>query len=178
MTADDNGGLDSFKEDVDGNLWCGWGSSGAAGAKPEGLNGVKIFNKDGKAIGLIKLPERCPNLVFGGKKNASTWHPATRSTRFTSRPAAPSNRMTHHCRNHRGPEKFGPLAFCVDDLVTGEPCGVTSQCSADRNHCQHLQIMSPRRSLPASKRGLDRHGGRKFPRKINDRGKTTSRVAA
>lgn len=63
MTADDNGGLDSFREDVDGNLWS-WGSSGAAGP-----NGVKIFNKDGKAIGLIKLPERCPNLVFGGKKN-------------------------------------------------------------------------------------------------------------
>lgn len=68
ITADDNGGLDGFKVDVDGNLWCGWGSSGAAGAKPEELNGVKVFNKDGKAIGFIKLPERCPNLVFGGKK--------------------------------------------------------------------------------------------------------------
>ncbi|MNL68972.1 hypothetical protein D3C87_1937740 [compost metagenome] len=27
-----------------------------------------MFNKEGKAIGFIKLPERCPNLVFGGKK--------------------------------------------------------------------------------------------------------------
>jgi gluconolactonase len=70
VTADDNGGIDGFRVDVDGNLWCGWGSSGAAGAKPEDLNGVKIFNKEGKAIGFIKLPERCPNLVFGGvKKN-------------------------------------------------------------------------------------------------------------
>lgn len=29
---------------------------------------MKIFNKEGKAIGFIKLPERCPNLVFGGPK--------------------------------------------------------------------------------------------------------------
>ncbi|KAB1083727.1 SMP-30/gluconolactonase/LRE family protein [Neorhizobium galegae] len=68
VTADDNGGLDGFKIDVDGNLWCGWGSNGAAGARPEDLNGVKIFNPAGKAIGFIKLPERCPNLVFGGPK--------------------------------------------------------------------------------------------------------------
>ncbi len=31
---------------------------------------MKIFNKAGKAIGFIKLPERCPNLCFGiPKKN-------------------------------------------------------------------------------------------------------------
>jgi len=70
VTADDNGGLDGFKVDIDGNLWCGWGSSGAAGARPEDLNGVKVFNSIGKPIGFIRLPERCPNLVFGGlKKN-------------------------------------------------------------------------------------------------------------
>jgi len=68
VTADDNGGLDGFKVDIDGNLWCGWGSNGAAGARPEDLNGVKVFNPAGKAIGFIKLPERCPNLVFGGPK--------------------------------------------------------------------------------------------------------------
>jgi gluconolactonase len=68
VTADDNGGLDGFKVDIDGNLWCGWGSSGAAGARPEDLNGVKVFNSIGKAIGFIRLPERCPNLVFGGPK--------------------------------------------------------------------------------------------------------------
>ncbi|CDZ45531.1 MULTISPECIES: SMP-30/gluconolactonase/LRE family protein [Neorhizobium] len=68
VTADDNGALDGLKIDIDGNLWCGWGSNGAAGARPEDLNGVKIFNPSGKAIGFIKLPERCPNLVFGGPK--------------------------------------------------------------------------------------------------------------
>jgi gluconolactonase len=28
-----------------------------------------VFNKEGKAIGFIKLPERCANLAFGGAKN-------------------------------------------------------------------------------------------------------------
>jgi gluconolactonase len=28
-----------------------------------------IFNPQGKAIGFIKLPERCENLCFGGPKN-------------------------------------------------------------------------------------------------------------
>lgn len=68
VTADDGGGLDGIKVDVDGNIWCGWGSSGAPGAKPENLDGVKVFNSAGKAIGFIRLPERCPNLVFGGPK--------------------------------------------------------------------------------------------------------------
>lgn len=68
VTANDNGGLDGIKVDIDGNIWCGWGSNGAAGAKPEDLDGVKVFNPEGKAIGFIKLPERCPNLVFGGAK--------------------------------------------------------------------------------------------------------------
>ncbi|UXS04681.1 SMP-30/gluconolactonase/LRE family protein [Agrobacterium tumefaciens] len=68
VTADDNGGLDGIKVDIDGNIWCGWGTNGAPDAKPEDLDGVKVFNPEGKAIGFIKLPERCPNLVFGGAK--------------------------------------------------------------------------------------------------------------
>lgn len=62
------GALDGIKCDEDGNLWCGWGSSGAKEAKPEALDGVKVFNPAGKAIGHIHLPERCPNLCFGGAK--------------------------------------------------------------------------------------------------------------
>ena len=34
----------------------------------EGLDGVAIFNPDGKPIGRIDLPERCANLCFGGAK--------------------------------------------------------------------------------------------------------------
>ena len=36
--------------------------------KPEDLDGVMVFNPQGKAIGFIKLPERCANLCFGGPK--------------------------------------------------------------------------------------------------------------
>jgi gluconolactonase len=51
---------DGFRCDVDGNLWCGWGMG------QEGLDGVAIYNADGKLIGRINLPERCANLCFGG----------------------------------------------------------------------------------------------------------------
>jgi gluconolactonase len=51
---------DGFRVDVDGNLWCGWGMG------TEGLDGVSIFNPEGKLIGRIELPERCANVCFGG----------------------------------------------------------------------------------------------------------------
>jgi gluconolactonase len=62
------GAIDGFKIDMDGNLWCGWGSNGAPDANPAELDGVRVFNPQGKAIAHIHLPERCPNLVFGGAK--------------------------------------------------------------------------------------------------------------
>jgi gluconolactonase len=68
VDANGPGALDGFKVDTDGNLWCGWGSNGSAGAKAEDLDGVKVFNPDGKPIGFIRLPERCANLTFGGPK--------------------------------------------------------------------------------------------------------------
>jgi gluconolactonase len=52
---------DGFRVDVDGNLWCGWGMG-----DPE-LDGVRVFNPAGDAIGHIALPERCANLYFGGR---------------------------------------------------------------------------------------------------------------
>jgi gluconolactonase len=51
---------DGFRCDVDGNLWCGWGMGDAA------LDGVSVFNPDGRLIGRIDLPERCANVCFGG----------------------------------------------------------------------------------------------------------------
>jgi gluconolactonase len=51
---------DGFKVDIDGNLWVGWGMGA------EGLDGVSVFNKEGKLIGRIDLPARCANLCFGG----------------------------------------------------------------------------------------------------------------
>lgn len=84
IDAADFGALDGFKIDRDGNLWVGYGSNGALNAepsdvggrkvyqlrgKPEDLDGVAIYNPQGKAIGFIRLPERCANLCFGGPKN-------------------------------------------------------------------------------------------------------------
>jgi gluconolactonase len=51
---------DGMRVDVDGNLWIGWGMG------EEGLDGVAVFNRDGKPIGRIDLPERCANVCFGG----------------------------------------------------------------------------------------------------------------
>jgi len=51
---------DGFRCDEHGNLWCGWGMGEA------GLDGVHVFNPDGRLIGCIDLPERCANLCFGG----------------------------------------------------------------------------------------------------------------
>jgi gluconolactonase len=51
---------DGFRVDVDGNLWCGWGMG------QEGLDGVHVYNPEGRLIGRIDLPERCANLCFGG----------------------------------------------------------------------------------------------------------------
>jgi gluconolactonase len=60
------GALDGIKVDVDGNIWCGWGSDGSVGADLEALDGVRVFSPQGQAIGHIHLPERCANLAFGG----------------------------------------------------------------------------------------------------------------
>jgi gluconolactonase len=58
--------------DTDGNLWCGWGGG-------EGLDGVAIYNPDGRLIGRILLPERCANLCFGGLKRNRLFLAASQS---------------------------------------------------------------------------------------------------
>ena len=60
IDAGPKGTPDGFRVDVDGNLWCGWGLG------EEGLDGVHVFNPDGRLIGRIDLPERCANVCFGG----------------------------------------------------------------------------------------------------------------
>jgi gluconolactonase len=84
IDAADQGSIDGFKVDRDGNLWCGWGSNGVLQSEPteingrkvflprgksEDLDGVMVFNPEGKPLAHIKLPERCANLCFGGPKN-------------------------------------------------------------------------------------------------------------
>lgn len=67
VDAQGPGAFDGFAVDVQGNLWCGFGTGGAAGTESEGLDGVRVFAPDGTAIGHIHLPERCANVCFGGR---------------------------------------------------------------------------------------------------------------
>ena len=66
IDADGAGALDGIAVDALGNIWCGFGSDGRAGAPSDGLDGVRVFNRDGRPIGHVHLPERCANLCFGG----------------------------------------------------------------------------------------------------------------
>ena len=95
IDAFDQGSPDGFRVDRDGNLWCGWGSNGllqteatevGGGRKAyqlrgrsEDLDGVKVFNAEGKPIAFIHLPERCANLTFGGPKNNRLYMAASHS---------------------------------------------------------------------------------------------------
>ena len=63
---------DGFRCDVAGNLWCGWGMTAE-------LNGVVVFAPDGTLIGRIRLPERCANLCFGGRRRNRLFMAASRS---------------------------------------------------------------------------------------------------
>ena len=79
VDAQGPGALDGIAIDEDGNLWCGWGTSGQAGVSPEGLDGVRVFNPQGQAIGHIHLPERCANLCFGGAQRNRLFMAASHS---------------------------------------------------------------------------------------------------
>jgi gluconolactonase len=58
---------DGIRCDVDGNVW--------AGASP----GVQVIAPDGQTIGLIRLPEICANLAFGGAKRNRLFMTASQS---------------------------------------------------------------------------------------------------
>jgi len=73
IDAGPKGTPDGFRVDVDGNLWCGWGMGEA------GLDGVHVFNPDGRLIGRIGLPERCANVCFGGLHRNRLFMAATTS---------------------------------------------------------------------------------------------------
>jgi gluconolactonase len=64
---------DGFRVDVDGNLWCGWGMGS------DDLDGVMVYNRDGALIGRIKLPERCANVCFGGRRRNRLFMAASQS---------------------------------------------------------------------------------------------------
>ncbi|MGE0816332.1 MAG: SMP-30/gluconolactonase/LRE family protein [Vicinamibacterales bacterium] len=63
----DPSGADGIRCDVDGNIW--------AGARP----GVQVIAPDGAAIGMIRLPENCANVAFGGPKRNRLFMTASQS---------------------------------------------------------------------------------------------------
>ena len=67
------GGADGIRCDVDGNVWAGAGWAG------DGYDGVHVFAPDGTRIGLIKLPEICSNVCFGGAKRNRLFMTASQS---------------------------------------------------------------------------------------------------
>jgi gluconolactonase len=64
---------DGFRVDIDGNLWCGWGMGS------DELDGVMIYNREGALIGRIRLPERCANVCFGGRRRNRLFMAASQS---------------------------------------------------------------------------------------------------
>jgi gluconolactonase len=52
---------------VDGNIW--------AGARP----GVQVITPNGERIGMIRLPENCANICFGGTKRNRLFMAASQS---------------------------------------------------------------------------------------------------
>src|SRR5690606_15127513 len=58
---------DGIRCDADGNLW--------AGARP----GVQVIAPDGAPIGMIRLPELCANVCFGGPRRNRLFMTASQS---------------------------------------------------------------------------------------------------
>lgn len=73
------GAYDGIAVDVMGNVWCGFGSNGAAGADLEALDGVRVYDAAGAPLAHIHLPERCANLCFGGARNNRLFMAASHS---------------------------------------------------------------------------------------------------
>lgn len=71
LTDPTAGGAPSFADgircDIDGNIW--------AGARP----GVQIVNPGGEPMGLIRLPENCANVCFGGARRNRLFMAASQS---------------------------------------------------------------------------------------------------
>jgi gluconolactonase len=58
---------DGIRCDADGNVW--------AGARP----GVQVFASNGDRIGMIRLPETCANVCFGGARRNRLFMTASQS---------------------------------------------------------------------------------------------------
>ena len=69
VDANGHGAYDGIAVDMAGNVWCGFGSSGATGSSAEALDGVMVEGSEGRPLAHIHRPERCANVCFGGANN-------------------------------------------------------------------------------------------------------------
>jgi gluconolactonase len=67
------GFADGIRADEAGNIWS------SAGWVGEGYDGVHVFTPGGERIGLIKLPEICSNVCFGGSRRNMLFMTASQS---------------------------------------------------------------------------------------------------
>ena len=67
-----SGSADGIRADVDGNIWAG------ANGGPN-YDGVHVISPQGQQIGLIRLPEICANICFGGPKRNRLYMVASQS---------------------------------------------------------------------------------------------------
>ncbi len=79
VDAQGPGAYDGIAVDAQGNVWCGFGGNGAADADPEVLDGVRVYDAEGRALAHIHLPERCANLCFGGANHNRLFMAASHS---------------------------------------------------------------------------------------------------
>ncbi len=74
MVLEGKGGLaDGIRTDERGNLWS------SAGWVGDGYDGVHVFAPNGDRIGMIKLPEICSNVCFGGARRNILFMTASQS---------------------------------------------------------------------------------------------------
>ena len=64
---------DGVRTDEQGNLWVGAGWVG------DGYDGVHVFAPNGERIGMIRLPEVCANICFGGSRRNILFMTASQS---------------------------------------------------------------------------------------------------
>ncbi|MFB3818867.1 MAG: SMP-30/gluconolactonase/LRE family protein [Candidatus Methylomirabilales bacterium] len=67
------GFADGIRCDEDGNVWA------SAGWVGDGYDGVHVFTPEGQRVGLIRLPEICSNVCFGGSKRNRLFMTASQS---------------------------------------------------------------------------------------------------
>ncbi len=79
VDADGPGAYDGIAVDESGNVWCGFGSNGAADADLDALDGVRVYDRESRPLAHIALPERCANLCFGGARRNRLFMAASHS---------------------------------------------------------------------------------------------------